>query len=158
MKIGKKIAWALLLLLVAIQFYRPEKNETADVNHLSPFLAETNPPEEVLGILKTSCFDCHSNQTRYPWYHSVAPVSFWLDGHIDEGKEHLNFSDWASYNDKKKDHKLEEVIETVEEGEMPLDSYTWTHAEARLTGAQREAVMAWARRTRTLFELGDRPE
>lgn len=158
MKLGKKIAWALLILLIAIQFYRPEKNVTTDEDHLRSFLTETNPPEAVMGILKTSCFDCHSNQTRYPWYNNVAPVSFWLDGHIEEGKEHLNFSDWAGYSARKKDHKLEEVVETVEEGEMPLDSYTWTHGDARLSEGQREAVIAWARQTRALYELGDQPE
>ena len=158
MKLGKKIAWILLILFIGMQFYRPEKNRPADENHLTPFLTETNPSEEVLGIMKASCFDCHTDQTRYPWYNNVAPVSWWLDGHIDEGREHLNFSEWNSYSAKKKDHKLEEVIETVESAEMPLNSYTWTHEEARLTGAQREAIMAWARQTRTLFELGDQPE
>ena len=158
MKLAKKIAWALLVLFIGMQFYRPEKNTSEDRDHLTPFLTQTNPPEEVLAIMKTSCFDCHSDQTRYPWYNNVAPVSWWLDGHIEEGKEHLNFSDWSSYSDKKKDHKLEEVIETVESSEMPLDSYTWTHEDARLSDRQREAVMAWARQARTLFELGDQPE
>ena len=158
MKLGKKIAWALLIIFLAMQLYRPDKNTSPDTDHLTLFLTETNPPEEVKAILKTSCFDCHSNQTRYPWYNNIAPVSWWLDGHIEEGKEHFNVSDWANYSGKKKDHKLEEVIETVEEGEMPLDSYTWTHEEARLTDAQRDAVMAWAQQARTLYELGDRPE
>ena len=112
MKLGKKIAWILLIVFIGMQFYRPEKNRPEDENHLTPFLTETNPPEEVLGIMKTSCFDCHTDQTRYPWYNNVAPVSWWLDGHIEEGREHLNFSEWASYTAKKKDHKLEEVIET----------------------------------------------
>lgn len=158
MKLGKKIAWALLIIFLAMQLYRPDKNTSPDTDHLALFLTETNPPEEVKAILKTSCFDCHSNQTRYPWYNNIAPVSWWLDGHIEEGKEHFNVSDWANYSGKKKDHKLEEVIETVEEGEMPLDSYTWTHEEARLTDAERKAVMAWAQQARTLYELGDRPE
>ncbi|MEJ2163303.1 MAG: heme-binding domain-containing protein [Robiginitalea sp.] len=158
MKLGKNIAWALLIIFLLMQFYRPEKNVTEDSDHLTPFLTETNPPEEVLGILKSSCFDCHSNQTRYPWYNNLAPVSWWLDGHIEEGKEHLNVSEWERYSPKKKDHKLEEVVEMVEVGEMPLDSYTWTHEEARLSAEQRQAIMAWARQTRTLYELGDRPE
>ena len=158
MKVGKKIAWALLIVFLGMQLWRPDKNIASDPEHLTPFLTETNPSEEVKAILKSSCFDCHSNQTRYPWYNNVAPVSWWLDGHIEEGKEHFNASAWSDYNDKKKDHKLEELIEEVEEGEMPLNSYTWTHADARLTEAQMEAVIAWAQQTRTLYELGDRPE
>lgn len=157
MKLGKKIAWALLIVFVAMQFYRPEKNQDPG-DHLSKFLEETNPPQEVSGILKSSCYDCHTNQTNYPWYNQVAPVSWWLADHIEEGKEHLNFSAWESYSPKKKDHKLEEVIEMVESAEMPLNEYTWTHSEADLTDQQREAVMDWARQTRTLYKLGDSPK
>jgi hypothetical protein len=157
MKLGKKIAWALLIVFVAIQFYRPEKNESSE-DHLMTFLSETNPPAEVAGILKSSCYDCHSDHTQYPWYNQVAPVSWWLADHVEEGKEHLNFSDWDSYSPKKKDHKLEEVIEEVEEGEMPLKEYTWTHSEAHLTKEQIKRVMDWARRTRTLYQLGDSPK
>ena len=157
MKLGKKIAWALLVIFIGMQFYRPERNtDTGD--HLASFLSETNPSEEVRGILKSSCYDCHSNQTEYPWYNQVAPVSWWLADHIEEGKEHLNFSGWGSYNSKKKDHKLEEVVEILESAEMPLKEYTWTHAEARLTDQQREAVMEWARQTRVLYQLGASPK
>lgn len=157
MKLGKKIAWVLLIAFVAIQFYRPERNESTG-EHLSKFLSETNPPEQVAGILESSCYDCHSNHTNYPWYNQVAPVSWWLEDHIEEGKEHLNFSAWDSYSPKKKDHKLEEVVETVESGEMPLNEYTWTHADADLTEQQRQAVMDWAQQTRTLYQLGDPPK
>lgn len=157
MKLGKKIALALLVVFLGMQFFRPEKNVSTEP-HLQAFLAETNPSGEVAGILETSCYDCHSNNTVYPWYNQVAPVSWWLADHVDEGKEHLNFSDWDSYNAKKKDHKLEEVIEMVEASEMPLNEYTWTHEEARLTDAQREAVMEWARQTRALYQLGDAPK
>ena len=157
MKLGKKIAWALLIAFVAIQFYRPERNESTG-EHLSKFLSETNPPEQVTGILESSCYDCHSDHTNYPWYNQVAPVSWWLEDHIEEGKEHLNFSAWDSYSSKKKDHKLEELIEEVEEGEMPLKEYTWTHADANLTEQQRQAVMDWAQQTRTLYQLGAPPK
>ncbi len=157
MKIGKKIAWALLVVLVGMQFIRPEKNQDSS-DHLAAFLSETNPPAEVRELLKTGCFDCHSNQTEYPWYNSVAPVSYWLAGHVNDGKKHLNFSAWDTYDAKRKDHKLEEVVETVKEGEMPLNSYTWTHEAARLTQEQREAITAWAQQTRALYALGGRPE
>ncbi len=157
MKLGKKIAWALLLVFVGMQFIRPGKNQDS-TDHLASFLSETNPPADVRELLKTSCYDCHSNHTEYPWYNAVAPVSYWLADHVNEGKEHLNFSAWNTYDAKRRDHKLEEVVETVEEGEMPLNEYTWTHEGARLTEAQREAIIAWAKKTRALYSLGEQPE
>ena len=157
MKLGKKIGWTLLILFLGLQFYRPEKNRS-EANDLQPFLVETNPPEEVEILLKSSCYDCHSNRTKYPWYNEVAPVSWWIADHVEEGREHLNFAEWAQYSDKKKDHKLEEVIETVESEEMPLNEYTWTHEEARLTEAQRKAIMDWANRSRAMYQLVDLPK
>ena len=132
MKIAKKIAWGLLIIFIGMQFYRPEKN-LAQEGHAAAFLTETNPPEEVRVILENTCYDCHSNNTVYPWYNNLAPVSYWLADHIKHGKGHLNMSDWSSYDNKKKDHKLEEVIEVMEENSMPLNEYTWTHEDARLT-------------------------
>ena len=101
MKIIKKIALALLIILIGMQFYRPEKN-TDTTDHLAAFLTETNPPEEVRVVLKQACYDCHSNNTIYPWYNNIAPVSYWLADHIDHGKGHLNFSEWAEYSDNRK--------------------------------------------------------
>lgn len=157
MKLLKKIAWVLLISLIVMQFIRPEKN-TASADHASYFEQETNPPDEVLLVLKNTCYDCHSDNTVYPWYNNIAPVSYWLADHVDHGKGHLNFSAWESYETDKKDHKLEEVIETMESGEMPLREYTWTHSEARLTDAQRKAVIQWAETTRLLYQLDQRPQ
>ncbi len=157
MKIGKKIAWILLIAFVIMQFIRPDKNETTG-DHLALFLTETNPPQEVREILKSSCYDCHSNQTEYPWYNAIAPVSYWIADHIDHGKGELNFSEWDSYGPRKKDHKLEEVVETVKSGEMPLEEYTWTHGDAQLTDEQRRAVVEWAEQTRALYALSARPK
>jgi hypothetical protein len=157
MKVLKKTASYLLLVLIGMQFVRPEKN-TDKSDHLSTFLTETNPPENVKLLMETSCFDCHSNHTEYPWYNNIAPVSYWLADHVNNGKRHLNFSAWQTYTAKKKDHKLEEVAETIESGEMPLNEYTWTHADARLTDAQRQAVIEWAEATRVLYRLNALPE
>ncbi|WP_420593295.1 heme-binding domain-containing protein [Robiginitalea biformata] len=157
MKLGKKIAWALLIVFVGMQFFQPDKNEDTS-DHLATFLSETNPPDQVEHLLKTSCFDCHSNHTVYPWYNRVAPVSYWLADHIDHGKGHLNFSEWGTYDAGEKDHKLEEVVETVESGEMPLREYTWTHAEARLTESQRNAILEWARLNRSRLAVNGSPE
>lgn len=157
MKIVKKIALILLLVLVGMQFIRPEKNLDKS-DHLTVFLTETNPPQKVQLLMKNSCFDCHSNHTVYPWYNNIAPVSYWLADHVNDGKKHLNFSVWQTYDTKKKDHKLEEVIETVESGEMPLKEYKWTHEGARLTEAERQAVIEWAEATRVLYRLNAGPK
>ena len=144
MKIIKKIAVFLLVVLVVMQFFGPDKNE-GELSTLVAFVAETNPPEEVHTIMKNTCFDCHSNVTKYPWYNNITPVNYWLEEHIKDGKKHLNFSDWSSYSLKKKEHKMDELHEEVAEGEMPLNSYQWTHADANLTQDQINAVVAWAK-------------
>jgi len=145
MKIFKKTAYALLIVLIAAQFFQPEKNEGSLVS-VVPFLNETNPPENVKAILETTCFDCHSNKTTYPWYNNITPVNYWLESHIKDGKKHLNFSEWSSYSLKKKEHKMDELHEEVAEGEMPLKSYTWTHTDANLTAAQIAAVVSWGKK------------
>ena len=157
MKILKKIALLLLVVFVAMQFFRPEKNQ-AQGGHTAKFLTETNPPNEVKTILQQSCYDCHSNNTEYPWYNNVAPVSYWLADHVKDGKRHLNFSEWDTYDLKKKDHKIEEVMDAVGEGWMPLKEYKWMHEKARLTEEQQTAVIAWAKRTRALYQLNLRQE
>lgn len=157
MKIVKKVALALLVIFVALQFYRPEKNQ-AQGNHTALFITQTNPSPEVKLILQESCYDCHSNNTEYPWYNNVAPFSYWLSNHIKDGKKHLNFSDWGNYDNKKKDHKLEEVVDMIEAGEMPLKEYTWTHETAKLTEEQQNAVIAWANKTRLLYQLDQKPK
>ncbi|MEP2937309.1 MAG: heme-binding domain-containing protein [Gilvibacter sp.] len=146
-----------LISFVVMQFFRVDKN-TAEGEYMKAFVTETNPPDEVIAILKVACYDCHSNNTRYPWYAEIAPVSYWLDDHIRHGKGDLNFSEWESYSVKKKDHKMEEVQEMLEKGEMPLDSYTWTHGDARLTDEQKEAIYAWVKQYRAMLALGDRPQ
>ena len=157
MKIIKRILLLLLVVFVIAQFFQPEKNE-GDLTTIEPFLSETNPPENVQMILKTACFDCHSNNTRYPWYSKITPVNFWLADHIRHGKGELNFSKWNDYSANKKDHKLEEVIELVENKEMPLESYTWAHKDAVLTDAQIDQVVQWAELARIQYALKKKPQ
>ncbi|WP_350288210.1 heme-binding domain-containing protein [uncultured Croceitalea sp.] len=152
MKILKKIAIMLLVVFIGMQFFRPDKNTTEELDYVAAFELETNPPSTVKALLKTACYDCHSNNTVYPWYSNIAPVSYWMDDHIRHGKGELNFSEWANYSAKKKDHKLEELIEEVEEGEMPLKEYTWTHSEAHFTDEQRKLLMTWAKETRLKYQ------
>lgn len=150
MKIVKKILVGLLIVLVVLQFYRPEKNESG-YESVMAFENETQPTDEIKAILKTKCYDCHSNQTTYPWYAEVSPVSLWLDDHIRHGKGHFNASEWTSYPVKKKDHKLEELVEMVEEREMPLDSYTWIHGD--ITEQEREMLITWATTSRLRYSV-----
>ncbi|MBJ2172940.1 heme-binding domain-containing protein [Aureibaculum sp. A20] len=138
----KKIVIGLLLVIVAIQFYRPEKNisiETPDTD----FLVVNGTDANLAATIKASCYDCHSNNTAYPWYAEVAPVSWWVANHVNDGKKHFNFSIWDTYSDKKKDHKLEENIEMIEEKEMPLESYLPMHPEAKLSEEQQKELIAY---------------
>ena len=157
MKIIKKILFLLLIVFGITQFFGPEKNQ-GDVALIDAFINETHPSDEVTKILKETCFDCHSDVTRYPWYNKITPVNYWLSGHIEHGKEELNFSNWSSYSVKRKDHKLEEVIEMIEAKEMPLPSYTWMHKEAKLTGVQIKAVKDWAEQVRLGYQLLPKPQ
>ena len=149
MKILKIIGYVALIALVIIQFIRPEKN-TEGYDTVMAFEKDAKVSPQIASILKTNCYDCHSNQTQYPWYAEVAPVSFWLDDHIAHGKGHFNVSIWESYSAKKKDHKLEELIEFVEEGEMPLDSYTWLHGD--LNEEDTKALLQWAQMARIQYQ------
>ncbi|WP_412985843.1 heme-binding domain-containing protein [Pontimicrobium sp. IMCC45349] len=150
MKILKKILLLLLVVFVIAQFFGPEKNE-GDLASIEPFLAETNPPEDVKLILKQACFDCHSDHTRYPWYSSITPVNYWMADHVKHGTKHFNVSKWEGASLKKKDHKFDELIEMVEDKSMPLDSYTWTHSDAKLSDAQIQSVLAWAKEVRAMY-------
>jgi hypothetical protein len=132
----KNIAIFFVFLFLAIQSIRIDKT-TEPVNPETDFIALTSANSEVAGMLKTACYDCHSNQPTYPWYTNIAPVSWWIKHHIDEGSHHLNFSIWGTYKEKRKNHKLDECIEMIEEGEMPMSSYTIMHGEAKLTDAQK---------------------
>lgn len=138
----KSIGIGILLLLVVAQFFRINK-ENPPLQADKDFLSIQNAPADIQNILKTSCYDCHSNLSQYPWYTNVAPVSWWIKHHINEGREHLNFSEWGFYSAEKADHKLEECVEMVEEGEMPMSSYTLLHGEASLNEEQKLMLVNW---------------
>lgn len=157
MKIIKKIFLLLLITFVVAQFFGPEKNE-GDLASIEAFLNETNPPEDVKLILKETCYDCHSDVTRYPWYNNITPVNYWLADHIKHGKKHFNVSNWDGNSVKRKDHKFEELIEMVEDKSMPLNSYTWTHSEAKLSDKQIVAVIDWAKQVRFKYSLEPKAE
>ncbi len=141
----KNLFIVLVLFLVITQFLRPEKNE-ASYTSITTFEEQASVTPEIQSILQNQCYDCHSNTTRYPWFMEVSPISHWMAYHIEEGKEHFNVSKWEVYTDKQKDHKLEEVIEKLEEKAMPLESYGWIHGEISSTDAGK--LIAWAKDTR----------
>lgn len=140
----KKIFLFLLLVLILIQFFRPERNESQSDQY--EITSNYWIPDNVNHLLKVACNDCHSNNTNYPWYANVQPVAWWLDHHIEEGKEHLNFSEFTQLPLAVQHHKFEEIKEMVGEEEMPLPSYTYLgmHSEADLDDSQRELLMKWA--------------
>ncbi|MDB5256654.1 MAG: hypothetical protein JWM14_1349 [Chitinophagaceae bacterium] len=138
----KKLILGLAVLLILIQFIRIDKTNPP-LDKTKDFITLTHPSDEIKGILVTSCYDCHSNETTYPWYSNVAPISWWLKDHINEGREHLNFSVWGTYTEKRQQHKLDECIEEVHEGEMPLSTYTSLHKEAKLSPEQQEKINTW---------------
>lgn len=135
----KKILLALLVIIVAMQFYRPEKNISKTVSE-NDLLKVTNASPEVQQLVKVSCYDCHSNNTEgYKWYAEIAPISWWISAHVNEGKEHLNFSDWGQNKDAQ--HDAMECAEAIEKGWMPLDSYTWQHPEAVLDANKKKVLV-----------------
>jgi hypothetical protein len=138
----KKILFALLAVLLIIQFFRIDKtNPVAEPE--SDFIAISEAPDEIAIMMKNACYDCHSYHSKYPWYSNVAPVSWVVKKHIDEGREHVNFSVWDSYASNEMNHKLEECIEVLQEAQMPPGFYTPFHEEAKLTVEDRKKLIAW---------------
>ncbi len=139
----KKIMLGLLAILVVIQFFHPKKNK-AEGPQANAISAVYTIPDDVKTILAKACNDCHSNNTRYPWYAKIQPVHWWLNKHIQDGKKELNFDEYSNRPLRYQYHKLEETIEVVKEGEMPLKSYTWTHKDALLTDDEKVKLTGWA--------------
>jgi hypothetical protein len=142
MKIIKVLILVLIVVIIGIQFIpggipdnKPEDNRT--------LAHDTLVSPDVLAILKKSCFDCHSNQTDFPWYASIAPSSWLLADHINEGRKNLNFSEWQDFSKRKKVGKLEDIQEQVKKGEMPLKSYTLIHKKAILSPEEIQTLIKW---------------
>ena len=141
----KKILIVLLVVFIAIQFFRPAKNiNTATAVTANNISKVFYVPDSVHSILKTSCYNCHSNNTYYPWYASIQPAAWWLQDHVNEGKKEVNFDEFATYSPRRQYKKFEEIIEQVKEEEMPLSSYTLIHRNAKLSKLQSAALTDWA--------------
>ena len=141
-KIFKTIGIALIIVLVVIQFIHPERNLSNDTSN--DITKKYTVPDTVQSILRTSCYDCHSNHTEYPWYANIQPVAWWLDHHIDEGKGELNFNTLSSYRIGRQYRKLEKITKEVNDGGMPISSYTLIHRYAILNDGQKKLVADWA--------------
>ncbi len=140
----KKMIYALIAVFIFIQLFQPTENSgTAEGENSIAASAE------VSDILKTACYDCHSNHTDYPWYTHIQPVGWWLNHHVNEGKRELNFSEFKTYTLKRKLHKLKEIKKQVTEDKMPMGSYTWIHTDATLTDEQKTKLLNWVQEMTT---------
>ena len=144
MRIIKRLAIVLVLLLLAIQVVRPEKTNPI-IDPERTIQARTQMSPQVSAIIERSCQDCHTYKTVWPWYSQVAPMSWLVASDVNEGREHLSLSDWANYDKKKAISKLDEICEEVSEGAMPLPTYTVLHPEAKLTEEEKRILCDWVK-------------
>lgn len=142
MKIFKIILLILMVVFVGIQFIPTKRNQSTDVP-ITDFTVVNTVPQNVSNILKTSCYDCHSTNTYYPWYNKLQPVAWFLESHISEGKAELNFSEWDTYSDRRKRSKLKSIISQIEDDKMPLTSYTLIHKDAVISKEQKTEIIDW---------------
>jgi hypothetical protein len=147
----KIIAVVFFVAFAVLQFFRPDFTNPP-VTQAETLEATTQIPENVRAILQRSCNDCHTNETSYPWYSKIQPSASFLKGHIDDGRRHLNFSIWNTYDSRKKRKKLEEVCEQIEAKEMPLPSYLWIHWDAKLSDEDRKVLCDWSTAEKTRLE------
>ena len=145
MKILKIIVLILLVFFVGIQFIPTERNQSEIVPE-ADFLLVNNTPENIGKLLQVSCYDCHSNNTEYPWYNKVQPIAWFLEDHIKEGKKELNFSEWDEYSNRRKNSKLKSIISQIRDDEMPLFSYTLIHGDAVFSVSEKELVVDYMAR------------
>lgn len=137
----------LSVIIIAIQFVQPARNQNrqvldADITRLYMV------PENVKAVLKPSCYDCHSNNTNYPWYANVQPGGWWLASHIKKGKAELNFDEFGNYSKRRRQSKLKSIASSIEDGTMPLPSYTLIHKNAKLSKEDKTLLLSWVKKTR----------
>jgi hypothetical protein len=147
----KIVLIVLVIAFVIAQFFRPSRVNPPIVEG-EPIEATIAVPNEVNAVLTRSCSDCHSHKTSYPWYSNITPVSFFLVDHIEDGRRHLNFSVWNTYEKRKKLKKLEEIREQIDLGAMPLPSYLWLHRDAALSETDAKLLKDWTFRVESDLE------
>jgi len=141
-KTFKRILIVGLFAFVGIQFIPAELNQQTDVSR-SDFSDVYDVTDNVMNILEASCYDCHSNNTNYPWYSQIQPIRMMMDYHVEDGKDELNFSEFGNYSERRKRNKLRAISEQIRESKMPISSYALMHQEARLTETDRELLIDW---------------
>jgi len=140
----KKILLGLLIVVIAIQFIQPAHNKNGQV--IATDISKIySLPQSVQATLKTACYDCHSNNTNYPWYTNIQPVGWMMARHIKEGKEELNLSEFGSYSERRQLSKLRSIENSIKDGSMPISSYTIIHKNARLTKEEKAQIIDWAK-------------
>lgn len=143
MRLYKKILLTIVIVFIAIQFIKPAFNTSGQI--LSTDITKTvNIPNKVLDILKNSCYDCHSNNTRYPWYVNIQPLGWIMARHIKKGKQNLNFSQFGTYSKRKQADKLKSIAESLKDNTMPLSSYAIMHTDAKLSTTDKNLITDWA--------------
>ncbi|MBL7869467.1 MAG: heme-binding domain-containing protein [Flavobacterium lindanitolerans] len=142
MSLKKKIILGLAVILIGMQFFQPLRNQSDEVtaSHIERVYAV---PQNVKAILTQSCYDCHSNNTRYPWYSRIQPGAWYMARHIKKGKEELNFSTFGEYSARKQRNKFRAMAGQVKDGEMPLSSYTLIHRNAVLSQDDKQVLINW---------------
>lgn len=140
---SKKIWLGIIVLVVVIQAFRPEKNYSAKESP-DDIATKYEVPMSILMVFNDACYNCHSNYTAYPWYYNVQPVGWWMTHHIHDAQRHLNFSTFAQYSPKTAAKKFHDIYEVMDQKEMPIHSYRWMHEEAKLTDEQYKKVADWA--------------
>ncbi|WP_033956667.1 heme-binding domain-containing protein [Psychroserpens jangbogonensis] len=140
--IKKKVLVVFALVFIGIQFYRPNKNEQLPET-LDDFLIAEKAPKNIKSLIKNSCYNCHSNNTNYFWYDHIAPASWFVDNHIKEAREHLNFSNWATLDSRDRAGMVSEIAVNILEEKMPLPSYVTIHSDAKLSESNKQKILEW---------------
>ena len=152
MRRKKKILQVLLIVFIAIQFIQPARNVSGQ--RLSTDLTKTVAvPDKVLGILQKSCYDCHSNNTKYPWYAGIQPAAWLMASHIKEGKANLNFSEFGAYSNRKQQSKLQAIANSIKDKTMPLWSYSMIHKDTVLSQQNKALLLDWIQKTKDSIAL-----
>jgi hypothetical protein len=146
-KIIKKILFIGLIIFLLMKLYQPARNIHYEQGTAANFTKAYKVPENVKTIFRTSCYDCHSNNTNYPWYASIQPIRLFMESHIKEGKENLNFDEFTNYSSRKQKNKLDRMMKQIKADEMPLSSYTIIHKNAILSKNKKAVVIDWINKT-----------
>ncbi len=151
MKIVKIITLVLLVVFVGIQFV-PTKLNQSNIVPKTDFLLVSNSPQDISILLQESCYDCHSNNTKYPWYNKIQPAAWFLENHITEGKDELNFNEWDEYSNRRKNSKLKSIINQIKDDEMPIFSYTLIHRDAQLSKSNKTMVINYMKKIKDTLQ------